>query len=193
MNATDLANAIVRQAGRFIGLREVRPNADWDNPRTPGRDLALAEELRTMMRPSPWEEGWAYCAAFCEGVVTVALKTLGATPAQLQVWANVMTPHCVTSAHNFSERNLLVASPRPGAVWLARHGTSSNGHAGIVTTLDHDAMATIEANTSLDPTTPDKDREGDWITTRLCSLKGRGSLVTMGFINPGSILQLIGL
>ena len=48
MNATDLANAIVRQAGRFIGLREVRPNAEWENPKTPGRDLALAEELRTM-------------------------------------------------------------------------------------------------------------------------------------------------
>ena len=192
MIATDLANAIVRQAGRFIGLREVRPNADWDNPKTPERDLALAEELRTMMRPSPWEEGWAYCAAFCEGVVTVALRTLGASSAQLQAWARVMTPHCVTSAHNFSERNLLVHSPQPGAVWLARHGMTSNGHAGIVTALNQDAMATIEANTSLDPTTPEKDREGDWITTRLCSLKGRGSLVTMGFINPGSILQLVG-
>ena len=144
MNAVDLANTIVRQAGRFIGLREVKPNADWDNPKTPGRDLALAKELRTRMRPSPWEEGWAYCAAFTEGVVTVALKTLGATPAQLQVWANVMTPHCVTSARNFREHHMLVIEPQPGAVWLARHGTTSNGHAGIVTALNHDAMSTIE-------------------------------------------------
>ena len=52
MIATDLANAIVRQAGRFIGLREVRPNADWDNPKTPGRDLALAERFPLLRRPA---------------------------------------------------------------------------------------------------------------------------------------------
>ena len=192
MNAVDLANTIVRQAGRFIGLREVKPNADWDNPKTPGRDLALAKELRTMMRPSPWEEGWAYCAAFTEGVVTVALQSLGASASQLQAWANVMTPHCVTSAQNFRERNLLVHSPQPGAVWLACHGTTSNGHAGIVTAIHRSSMATIEANTSVDPTASERDREGDWITTRLCSVKGRGSLATLGFVNPASILQLIG-
>ena len=34
--------------------------------------VAQAEELRKLMRPSPWEEGWAYCAAYCEGVVAAA-------------------------------------------------------------------------------------------------------------------------
>ena len=42
MNAEQLGHEIIRQASRFIGLREVKPNADWDNPQTPQRDVALA-------------------------------------------------------------------------------------------------------------------------------------------------------
>ena len=52
-------------------------------------------------------------------------------------------------------------------------------------------MSTIEANTSLDPTTPAKDREGDWITTRIRSVSGTGNLRTMGFVTPASILSLL--
>ena len=191
MNAEQLGHEIIRQASRFIGLREVKPNADWDNPQTSQRDATLASELRALMRPSPWEEGWAYCAAFTEGVVTAALKTLGVSPEQIGKWQRVMTPHCVTSAANFKSRGLLSDAPETGAVWLARHGSSSKGHAGIFTGRRGSSMATIEANTSLDPQTPEKDREGDWITTRLSFLKGRGSLATLGFINPSSILKLI--
>lgn len=187
MNAEALGHEIIRQASRFIGLREVRPNADWDNPKTPQRDAALADELRLLMRPAPWEPGWAYCAAFCEGVVTEALRALGVSPA---AFARVMTPHCVTSAANFKARGLLTSEPEAGAIWLARHGSTSNGHAGIFTARRGTSMATIEANTSLDPDTPEKDREGDWITTRLSYLKGRGSLATLGFINPSAILKL---
>ena len=122
MNAEQLGHEIIRQASRFIGLREVKPNADWDNPQTPQRDATLAGELRALMRPSPWEEGWAYCAAFAEGVVTAALKALGSTADQIAKWQRVMTPHCVTSAANFKSRGLLSDDPETGAVWLARHG-----------------------------------------------------------------------
>ncbi len=188
MNGEALGHEIIRQASRFIGLREVRPNADWDNPGTPQREAALAAELRSLMRPSPWEEGWAYCAAFCEGIVTEGLRALGISPAS---FAKLMTPHCVTSAENFKARGLLCDVPETGAVWLARHGRTRNGHAGVLTARRGTTMATIEANTSLDASSPHKDREGDWITTRLSFLKGRGSLVTLGFINPSSILKLI--
>ena len=67
ITAEVLGDQIVREASRFVGLREVRRNSDWDNPKTPERDYALAEELRRLMRPSPWEEGWAYCAGLCRG------------------------------------------------------------------------------------------------------------------------------
>lgn len=67
---------IIREASRFVGLREVRPNAQWDNPSTPGPDAVLVSELRVAMRPTPWQEGWAYCAAFCEAVIRRVLHRL---------------------------------------------------------------------------------------------------------------------
>ena len=191
MNAELLATTTLRHASRFLGLREIRPNADWDLPSTPGPDKALAEELRALMRPSPWKEGWAYCAAFCEGMVLAALRELGASSPQIKRWQDTMTPHCVTSARNFRKLGLLSATPTSGAVWLAQHGSTTKGHAGFVTSVRGVSMATIEANTSLDKTTPKKDREGDWITTRLSPVKGRGKLRTLGFVSPAAILKLI--
>ena len=84
MTSDQLAQGIIRQASRFIGLREVKPNADWDNPNTPGPDRVLVDELRSLMRSSPWEPGWAYCAAFAEGMVLAALRSLAATPDQIK-------------------------------------------------------------------------------------------------------------
>ena len=191
MKPDDLASQIVREASRFVGLREVRRNSDWDNPRTPERDFALAEELRALMRPSPWEEGWAYCAAYAEGVVVAALQALGFPDRKVKRWQKVMTPHCVTSAGNFRTRGMLGDKPATGAVWLARHGTTSNGHAGIVTASSGRSMSTVEANTSLDPTTPAKEREGDWITSRVRSVAGTGKLKTMGFVTPETILDFL--
>ena len=187
-----LAQGIIRHASRFVGLREVKPNADWDNPSTPGPDRVLVDELRSLMRQSPWEEGWAYCAAFAEGMVLAALRSLAATSTQIKRWQQTMTPHCVTSAGNFRELGLLSANAEPGSIWLARHGSTSNGHAGIVTAVRGLSMATIEGNTSLDPSTPAKEREGDWITNRIRFLKGTGTLYTLGFVTPASILKLIG-
>jgi cyclopropane-fatty-acyl-phospholipid synthase len=99
--------------------------------------------------------------------------------------------HLLASAGSFRARKLLTDKPATGAVWLARHGTSSNGHAGIVSAASGKSMSTIEANTSLDPTTSARDREGDWITTRVRSIGGTGSLKTMGFVTPQSILALL--
>ena len=191
MTSDALATAVMRQASRFIGLREVKPNSDWDNPSTTGPDRALVDELRSLMRSSPWEPGWAYCAAFCEGMVLAALRSLSATPEQIKRWQSAMTPHCVTSAANFGKLGLLSPTATLGAIWLARHGATSNGHAGIVTAVRGVSMSTIEGNTSLDPSSDAKEREGDWITARIRPLKGSGSLVTLGFITPAAILKLI--
>ena len=193
MTSDTLATAVMQQAGRFIGLREVKPNTDWDNPSTAAPDRALVDELRSLMRSSPWETGWAYCAAFCEGMVLAALRSLSATPEQIKRWQATMTPHCVTSAANFRKLGLLSPTAAPGAIWLARHGSTSNGHAGIVTAVRGVSMSTIEGNTSLDPSSDAKEREGDWITARIRPLKGSGSLFTLGFITPDAILKLISL
>lgn len=187
-----LATLIIRQASAFVGLREVEPNRDWDIPSTPHPDSELVRQLKALMRPSPWQDGWAYCAAFCEGVVAAALFELG-TGQQVERWRAVMGPHVVSAWQAFRSRGLVSAQPVPGAIWLARHGDTSNGHAGIVTAVREGgvSMATVEANTSLDATTAAKEREGDWITTRVRMTRGTGSLRTLGFVTPDAVIKLV--
>lgn len=192
MTELALTNMILREASRFIGLREVKPNARWDNPATPGLDTALCAELRALMRPAPWEEGWAYCAAFVEGVVVSALKRVGASEDQIRRFSKVMNAHVMSSFNGFKGLKLTAPQPTPGAVWFAQHGSSTRGHAGLVTTVKGGQMATIEANTSLDPSTPAKEREGDWITTRMRRTNTNGRLVTRGFLPVANLLKLIG-
>ncbi|WP_395737467.1 hypothetical protein [Prosthecobacter sp.] len=193
LKAEDLGNQIVREAGRFVGLREVRPNADWDNPKTSGPDAALVLELKTLMRPSPWEEGWSYCAAFAEAMVRCALIRLAVTPAEAAKFLDVMSPGVLLSYNRFKERKLINPNPCVGALWLARHGSTERGHAGIVTSKSLAGMniSTIEGNTSLDSKDLAKDREGDWITPRTFPATGRGDLRTLGFVQPDAMLKLI--
>jgi len=194
-----LGAEIVRAAARFTGLREVKPNATWDNPATPGREDALTKELRDLMRPAPWHEGWAYCAAFAEAAVRLALVRLGILESIANRFLSVHGPHVMSNVAAFKARGLLTSSSilnganAPGTLWLARHGATLSGHEGIVTAHDKNVgmLSTIEANTSLDSSNPIKDREGDWITTRIFPASGRGTLRTQGFITPAAILTLL--
>ncbi|MBE7497126.1 MAG: CHAP domain-containing protein [Verrucomicrobiaceae bacterium] len=183
---------IIREASRFVGLREVRPNAQWDNPATPGPDTALVKELRDLMRPTPWKEGWAYCAAFCEAVIRRVLQRVEMHGDEAAKFLRVMGPGVRVSFEAFNKLRLTSAKPVPGAIWFARHGNTAQGHAGIVTStsLAGATMSTIEANTSLDSRDPRTDREGDWITTKTFRTQGRGDLVTLGFVTPAAILKL---
>jgi hypothetical protein len=191
---TALTNMILKEAYRFVWLREVKPNARWDDPATPGPDTARCQELRELMRPAPWQEGWAYCAAFCEGMVVSALKRLGATEAQIKRFSSVMNAHVMTSFNGFNKLKLIQPNPTAGALWFAQHGKTTRGHAGIVATpsMGTSSMGTIEANTSLDASTPAKEREGDWITVRKRRTTSNGQLVTRGFLPVAAILKLIG-
>ena len=186
-----LAGAIIQQAARFIGLREVQPNAEWDNPKTSTKEAALSAELRSMMRPTPWQPGWAYCAAFAEAVVAAAIAQVGGTHTQVAKFRAVMTAGVLDSRNRFRAKGLLTQKPEQGAIWLAQHGAGSTGHAGIVNGLVKGRLLTTEANTSLDSKDPAKDREGDWITTREFAPAGRGDLKTVGYVTPASILKLI--
>jgi hypothetical protein len=194
LTAERLADALIRQASRFIGLREVKPNAAWDNPKTPGPDAALVTILREAMRPTPWQDGWAYCAAFAEAAVRLALADLIVPREEREKFLAVHGPHVMTNVRAFQKRGLLSPFPARGALWLARHGMTASGHEGIVIDCEdgkRGKTVTIEANTSLDASSPVKEREGDWITTRVFPSEGRGRLKTQGFISPQAILTLL--
>lgn len=186
-----LADESIRYASRFVGLREVRPNAAWDNPKTFGSEAELTAELREVMRPSPWEPGWAYCAAFVEAVIKQALLNLK-EDAAARAWSKTVNAGVLASYNALRQLGLTTQKPVRGAIWYARHGSTSNGHCGLITAVDNklSIQSTIEANTSLDSKNPAKDREGDWITTRIGQKAGRGSLRTLGYINPEQILSL---
>lgn len=195
LTADTLALAILAQGRRFVDLKEVKPNAEWDNPATPGPDTALVEELRRRMRAAPWQEKWAYCAAFVEAVVVAALEQCKASPDQIKRFSSVMQPGVMNSFYAFEKLGLVHDTPTSGSIWLAQHGTTAQGHAGLVIRTEGiGQMLTIEANTSRDPNASGaQQREGDWITHRIRQRTGAGELHTRGFIRPASILKLCGI
>jgi hypothetical protein len=113
-------------------------------------------------------------------------------PETAKAWARTVNAGVLSSYNALRALGLTTQKPVRGAIWYARHGSTSNGHCGLVTAVDLKLaiQSTIEANTSLDSKNPAKDREGDWITTRVGQMLGRGSLRTLGYINPEQILQL---
>lgn len=195
LTADTLALAILAQGRRFVGLKEVKPNTQWDNPATPGPDTELVQELLRRMRKAPWPDGAAYCAAFAEAMIVAGLEQCGATPEQIQRFARVMGAHCMTSFRAFRDLGLIHDTPTAGSLWLAQHGSTDQGHAGLVVrTEDTSRMMTIEANTSADPNASGaQQREGDWITQRIRNRSGAGDLRTRGFVRPASILKLCGI
>jgi hypothetical protein len=186
-----LTNMILREAGRFVGLRETKPNAAWDKPSTPGPDTDLSNELRTIMRPSPWQDGWAYCAAWAEAIVSTALARCGATPAEISRFTGLHGPHVMSNVRAFRAKGLISEYATPGALWLARHGKTDKGHEGIVVTTESNRMATMEANTSAGADVPAKERDGDWIANRIRNPRTNGALNTQGFVSVAAILQLV--
>lgn len=190
---TALANMIIKVAREFVGLKETRPNAQWDDPKTKGPDSEINARLIALMRPAPWELGWAHCAAFGEAMVCEALRRCGASEEQIRQFSRVHTPHVMSNFRAFQKLGLISDTPSMGALGLAQHGTTDSGHEWIVTVpvIATGRMGTIESNTSAGPAqTAAGDREGDWITEKTRAHGTNGNLKTRGFISVASILKL---
>ena len=186
--ADRLADLIIREASRFVGLREISPNRNWDDPSTPGDDAALVIALKTMMRSAPWEDGWAYCAAFCEGVVKTALRKGEFHSDIVSAVAKTLGPSVMSSFTACKDKGLIHDTPKRGAIFFWQNGSGWTGHAGIVSAWDGgSAMATIEANTSANKN--GNQREGDWITTKTRNYKGERPFKARGFLWPEDILS----
>lgn len=189
-----LSNMIIKVAREFVGLKETKPNAEWDNPRTKEVEKYLSDRLKAMMRPAPWQEGWAHCAAYAEGVVCEALRRCGATPEQVLKFSRIHTPHVMSNYRVFSKLGILSDTPSMGALWLAQHGSTDTGHEGIVVNpfIRAGRMTMVESNTSAGPAqTAAGDREGDWVTEKERNHSTNGKLRTRGFIPVTAILGLI--
>ena len=73
-----------------------------------------------------------------------------------QHWFKVWTAHCMTNAATFDKLKLLCQTPVPGALWLAQHGTSQAGHAGIVSAVHGQTLTSSWRNSAC-------------VTTRKCA------------------------
>jgi hypothetical protein len=185
MNPETFAHRLIDVATNFVGLYETVSNAAFNDP---ARSKVL---LKAMKRVPWWAPGAAYCAAFDGAVVILAAEGLGLDPSGfLKRW----TAHCMTNAKAMRDLGLLSAEPAPGALWLARHGNSDSGHAGIVIDSQGQNMANVEGNTSAGATaSAELQRNGDGIYGRLRNQKSNGALKTVGFVHPASILSLMGI
>ena len=186
-----LAAEIIRQAKLYENLLERRPNAEWDDPRTPDAERALNAQLNAVMAEAGWEAPWPYCMSFAEGMVILALLRLGYQSAQFSRVRKLITPHVMTTVRNLSGIKALSARPVEGALWLARHGSTDRGHAGIVVANFTGTMTTIEGNTSSTFESAEKDRQGDGVFRRARNWESNGKLKTMGFLTPEAIMSLI--
>ncbi len=191
VNAISLGREIIRQASLYENLLECRSNAEWDNPATPEAERALNAQLTAVMKEAGWEAPWAYCMSFAEGMVILALRRLGYRPEQTTRLRKLITPHVMTTVRNLSATDHLSVLPVTGALWMARHGSTDKGHAGIVIHTRQGGMTTIEGNTSSTYQGPDCDRQGDGIFRRERNWETNGGLKTMGFLSPEHILRLL--
>jgi hypothetical protein len=189
-----LAQMVLKVALELVGLKEIRHNSKWDDPTTHQWDQEKSDRVIALMRPAPWEPGWAYCIALVEGIYRDALTRCGATDEEVKKFSRVIGAHVMTSYRNFEAKGLVSPLPTMGAIWLAQHGKTDTGHAGIVVSQNKGStMNTFEGNTSkqFDPANPKAEREGDWITLKTRKNGINGDLKTRGFVSVASVLKLI--
>jgi hypothetical protein len=88
--------------------------------------------------------------------------------------------HCLT-VWDKTPVSARLATPIPGAVMIWRHGNTTNGHTGIVTSVTENSVGTVEGNTS---DGKGVNRNGDGVYARVRSRVGSGSMKVVGWINP---------
>jgi len=183
MTQAEIGERIIAAATQFVGLHEVKANAEWDDPATSGKDQA-AQDLRNALKASGWMLGWPYCAAFAEACWRIAYVGLGA-PDAIQARIGLrLTPSVMQSFNNWKGEISLV--PEPGAIFFMQMGQGATGHAGIVVQASHEKFSTIEGNTSPQPGTAEADREGDGVFKKIRRLDftPKTGLWLRGFLNP---------
>jgi len=173
----DIGARVVVAAAKYVGLTEIRPNKEWDLPSTPGRDF-IAEEFKGELLRSGWQNGWPYCAAFCEVVWKQAYR---GRP-ELDDITQMLNPGCLRSWHNAVEAGWTSQVPQVGAIGIMRKGSTERGHAFIVRAIPGDGvLRTIEGNTDL---AGDREGDGVYVSSRKLEFKPTNNLHLIGFIIP---------
>jgi hypothetical protein len=121
----------------------------------------------------------AWCLAFVQTCIAYAeLKTGQKSPL-------VATEHCMTCFRDTPKDQRVKFNPLPGAVVIWKHGSSDNGHTGIVLGCDEDTFTAVEGNTT-SGTNPNGQvvREGGGVYFTRRNRDGNGDMRVQGFLKP---------
>ena len=172
---------IISVANQYVGLHEVKSNAQWYSPKI-SNSSDLSDCLVDGMDHCGWEAGWPYCIAFVYAVYREAFQG----DPRWDELNKKFTPSVLLTYKNF--KSYFTKEPVPGSIFIMQKAQGGTGHAGIVAgPVNHSTLIfpTIEGNTSPAPASAEADRNGDGIYTKTRHLTFAESqgLHLLGFIN----------
>lgn len=184
----DFIEKLSFHADRFEGFIEIKNNSSWDDPEKKGIQKEMSDILtKYMLKIKNWDLGQPYCAASVGAFIIMAMEDCNLSTDKFE---SLWTAHVMTNVRYAKSKKILSITPSLGSVWLARFGSSDNGHTGIVINIRGDNLETIEGNTVSGPSVNNQaQRSGNGIFRRRFYKGGRGSLKTQGFISAENILK----
>lgn len=90
----------------------------------------------------------------------------------------VSTEHCLTAWRETPKTQRVKIQPLSGAIIIWQHGSSEQGHTGVMTEYKGKKMTTVEGNTG------QLFREGDGVYEKERSTTKDGSMKVVGFLKP---------
>lgn len=160
---TDFAKELIKVAETYLGTTDGGTNSG-----------ATVEMFQRAVDGKAQKEPW--CMAFVQFCVQQVQLNFSCTAVLFE------TEHCLT-AWNRTPESHKFSVPAPGRIVVWRHGTSSNGHTGIVTkVMDSVHFETVEGNTA--PGDGVVERDGDGVYRKTRSMKTIGTMSVVGFIEP---------
>lgn len=126
----------------------------------------------------------AWCMSFAQSMIAYAeFKT--------QVLSLIHpSEHCLTTWNKTPKKQRVKTHPLPGAIAIWRHGSSTNGHTGIILGADNKLFQAVEGNTTEGKYGDKIVRDGGGIYFTERSMQGfpdvskKSGMILLGFLKP---------
>lgn len=130
--------SIIKIGTRLIGITEKKGNTGWTNAQ-------FEKDMRII--------GWYVGAAWCAFVAKYIFLEAYCTNAKItKVIKNCFTGGALDTWHRVVKDGTFKTgtTPKPGAIVIWQHGSTTKGHVGIVESVDFktNTMQTLEGNTN---------------------------------------------
>jgi hypothetical protein len=123
--------------------------------------------------------GEAWCMAFMQTCIAYVEQKLGV------VSLLAASEHCMTVWNDSPRLQRVQYNPLPGAIVIWRHGSSTNGHTGVVLACDENEFHAVEGNTTGGENAKGEVvRDGGGVHFTVRNRKGNGDMKVMGFLKP---------